>query len=139
VLGEGRVESRTCSRSAATWIRECSIPFSRSATALGLGEEWFTQLNEIYYAREKQAYALLDALGCKYRPGQAGLFVWAELPEDYEGDSFQFSDEVMEKCDVFLTPGAIFGSEGKRYIRITLCCPAELLEKAANAIKERFR
>ena len=70
--------------------------------------------------------------------GQAGLFVWAELPEDYEGDSFQFSDEVMEKCDVFLTPGAIFGSEGKRYIRITLCCPAELLEKAANAIKERF-
>ena len=61
-----------------------------------------------------------------------------ELPEDYEGDSFQFSDEVMEKCDVFLTPGAIFGSEGKRYIRITLCCPAELLEKAANAIKERF-
>ena len=109
-----------------------------AATALGLGEEWFTQLNEIYYAREKQAYALLDALGCKYRPGQAGLFVWAELPEDYEGDSFQFSDEVMEKCDVFLTPGAIFGSEGKRYIRITLCCPAELLEKAANAIKERF-
>lgn len=84
-----------------------------AATALGLGEEWFTQLNEIYYAREKQAYALLDALGCKYRPGQAGLFVWAELPEDYEGDSFQFSDEVMEKCDVFLTPGAIFGSEGQ--------------------------
>ena len=109
-----------------------------AATALGLGEDWFTQLNEIYYAREKQAYALLDALGCKYRLGQAGLFVWAELPEDYEGDSFQFSDEVMEKCDVFLTPGAIFGSEGKRYIRITLCCPAELLEKAANAIKERF-
>ena len=32
----------------------------------------------------------------------------------------------------------IFGSEGKRYIRITLCCPAELLEKAANAVKERF-
>ena len=28
-----------------------------AATALGLGEEWFTQLNEIYYAREKQAYA----------------------------------------------------------------------------------
>ena len=109
------------------------------ATALALGEEWFTQLNDIYYAREKQAYALLDALGCKYRPGQAGLFVWAELPEEYEGDSFQFSDEVMEKCDVFLTPGAIFGSEGKRYIRITLCCPAELLEKAANAVRERFR
>ena len=49
-----------------------------------------------------------------------------------------FSDEVMEKCDVFVTPGAIFGSEGKRYVRITLCCPAELLEKAAQRVRERL-
>ena len=109
-----------------------------AATALGLGEEWFTQLNEIYYAREKQAYALLDALGCKYREHQAGLFVWAELPESYEGDSFAFSDEVMDKCDVFLTPGGIFGSEGNRYIRITLCCPEELLKKATDNIIAKF-
>ncbi|MBR2049506.1 MAG: aminotransferase class I/II-fold pyridoxal phosphate-dependent enzyme [Rikenellaceae bacterium] len=107
-------------------------------TALSLGDEWFKELNEIYYAREKQAYELLDALGCTYRKGQAGLFIWAELPESYEGDSFQFSDEVMEKCDVFVTPGAIFGSEGKRYVRITLCCPAELLEKAAQRVRERL-
>ncbi|MBR2420638.1 MAG: aminotransferase class I/II-fold pyridoxal phosphate-dependent enzyme [Rikenellaceae bacterium] len=107
-------------------------------TALSLGDEWFKELNEIYYAREKQGYELLDALGCTYRKGQAGLFIWAELPKNYEGDSFQFSDEVMEKCDVFVTPGAIFGSEGKRYVRITLCCPAELLEKAAQRVRERL-
>ena len=107
-------------------------------TALALGEEWFKELNDIYYGREKQAYALLDALGCKYREHQAGLFVWAELPESYEGDSFAFSDEVMDKCDVFLTPGGIFGSEGKRYIRITLCCPEELLKKATENIKAKF-
>ena len=107
-------------------------------TALSLGDEWFKELNDIYYAREKQGYELLDALGCTYRKDQAGLFIWAELPESYEGDSFQFSDEVMEKCDVFVTPGAIFGSEGKRYVRITLCCPAELLEKAAQRVRERL-
>ena len=70
----------------------------------------------------------------RYREHQAGLFIWAELPESYEGDSFAFSDEVMERCDVFLTPGAIFGSEGRRYIRITLCCPEELLKKATDNI-----
>ena len=107
-------------------------------TALALGEEWFKELNDIYYGREKQAYALLDALGCKYREHQAGLFVWAELPESYEGDSFAFSDEVMDKCDVFLTPGGIFGSEGNRYIRITLCCPEELLKKATDNIIAKF-
>ena len=96
-----------------------------AAQALSLGDDWFKSLNDIYYGREKQAYELLDALGCSYRKGQAGLFVWAKIPENFEGDSFAFSDEVMEKCDVFLTPGGIFGSEGKRYIRITLCCPAD--------------
>ena len=107
-------------------------------TALALGDEWFKELNEIYYEREKQGYAILDALGCKYRPNQAGLFIWAEIPEDYEGDCYDFSDEVMEKCDVFLTPGGIFGTEGKRYVRITLCCPAELLKKATDNIKARY-
>ena len=65
-------------------------------TALSLGREWFDELNAIYYRRERQAYALLDALGCRYRPRQAGLFVWAELPEGYEGDSLSFSYEVLE-------------------------------------------
>lgn len=108
-------------------------------TALSLGEEWFEELNAIYYAREKEGYALLDALGCRYMPHQAGLFIWAELPEDYVGDSYQFSDEVMEQCDVFLTPGAIFGTEGARYVRITLCCPAEVLARAAKLVQERWR
>lgn len=109
-----------------------------SETALALGEEWFKELNDIYYGREKQAYALLDALGCRYRPHQAGLFIWAELPEGYQGDSFSFSDEVMEKCDVFLTPGGIFGSEGNGYIRITLCCPEALLQKATERIVAKY-
>lgn len=109
-----------------------------AATALSLPQEWFDSLNAVYYRREKQGYALLDALGCPYRPNQAGLFIWAELPESYPGDSFDFSDEVLDRCDVFLTPGAIFGSEGRRYIRVTLCLPEEVLEKAAARIRERW-
>ena len=107
-------------------------------TALALGEEWFTELNAIYREREKQGMELLDALGCTYQPNQAGLFIWAEIPADFEGDGYDFSDEVMEKCDVFLTPGGIFGTEGKRYIRITLCCPTELLKKATDNIKAKY-
>ena len=107
-------------------------------TALSLGEDWFTELNAIYREREKEGNALLDALGCTYQPNQAGLFIWAEIPADYEGDCYDFSDEVMEKCDVFLTPGGIFGTEGKRYVRITLCCPAELLKKATENVKARY-
>ena len=106
-----------------------------AAEALSLGDEWFTQLNEIYYAREKEGFNLLDALGCTYRKDQAGLFLWAELPESFKGDCFEFSDMVLDKCDVFVTPGGVFGAEGKRCIRISLCVPAEKLKKADDKVK----
>mgnify|MGYP003290839480 FL=1 len=109
-----------------------------AATALALGDEWYAELNEEYYAREEYGYRLLDALGCSYRKGQAGLFVWAELPAEFEGDCYAFSDRVLERCGVFVTPGGIFGSEGNRYIRISLCAKREQLAEAIEAIEKNF-
>ena len=109
-----------------------------AATALALGDEWYAELNEEYYAREAYGYRLLDALGCSYRKGQAGLFIWAELPAEFEGDCYAFSDRVLERCGVFVTPGGIFGSEGDRYIRISLCAKREQLAEAIEAIEKNF-
>lgn len=109
-----------------------------AATALVLGDEWYAELNEEYYAREEYGYRLLDALGCTYRKGQAGLFVWAELPREFDGDCYAFSDRVLERCGVFVTPGGIFGSEGNRYIRISLCAKREQLAEAIEAIEKNF-
>lgn len=109
-----------------------------AAEALALGDEWYAELNEEYYAREAYGYRLLDALGCSYRKGQAGLFIWAELPAEFEGDCYAFSDRVLERCGVFVTPGGIFGSEGDRYIRISLCAKREQLAEAIEAIEKNF-
>lgn len=109
-----------------------------AAEALALDNEWFDELNTTYYAREAAGYALLDALGCEYRKNQAGLFVWAKIPASFEGDCFAFSDKVLDECDVFVTPGGIFGSEGEHYIRISLCMPKERLAEAAERVKSRF-
>lgn len=109
-----------------------------AATALALGDEWYAELNEEYYAREEYGYRLLDALGCSYRKGQAGLFIWAELPAEFDDDCYAFSDRVLERCGVFVTPGGIFGSEGDRYIRISLCAKREQLAEAIEAIAKNF-
>ena len=110
-----------------------------AAVALNLGDDWYEELNSTYYARESKGYELLDVLGCKYRAEQAGLFVWAELPEDFEGNCYDFSDNVLYNCGVFITPGGIFGSEGERYIRISLCATEQVIESAINKIKENFK
>ncbi len=109
-----------------------------AAEALALDDEWYAELNDEYYAREEYGYRLLDALGCTYRKGQAGLFIWAELPAEFEGDCYAFSDRVLERCGVFVTPGGIFGSEGNRYIRISLCAKREQLAEAIEAIEKNF-
>lgn len=109
-----------------------------AAAALALGDDWYAEQNRVYRSREKAGMELLDALGCRYEPRQAGLFLWARLPEEFPGDCYAFSDRLLERCDLFVTPGAVFGEAGLRYIRISLCAPEETLREAEKRIREQF-
>ncbi len=104
------------------------------AAALQLGDSWFASLNKIYQQRAVQVYRLLDSLKCHYDADQAGLFVWARLPEGINDTAF--IDEVLQGTRVFITPGSIFGSNGKGFIRVSLCADSEKIEEAAQRIEE---
>ena len=106
-----------------------------AAKALSLGPEWYSSLNETYSARREKAFSLLDLLECTYDRQQAGMFVWAKTPPSH-ADGYALSDAVLAAARVFITPGGIFGSMGTPYIRISLCAPAETLEKAITRIKD---
>lgn len=108
-----------------------------AAEALDLDEEWYRSLNAVYREREVKGFELLDLIGCSYAKPQSGLFVWGRLPEG-AGDCFEFSDKLLYGCGVFITPGGIFGSEGNNYIRISLCSPVEVLERAKQRIREKM-
>ncbi len=110
-----------------------------AAEALALGDEWFSALNATYRQRQDKAYELLEALGCTFTHTQAGLFVWASMPADFKGDCFAFSDKVLATCDIFITPGGIFGSEGLRNVRISLCVNSDVLQTAINRIKQNWK
>jgi aspartate/methionine/tyrosine aminotransferase len=63
------------------------------------------------------------------------MFVWARIPDRYE-DGYELSDEVLYNTHVFITPGGIFGSQGKRYIRVSLCSPGDLYRESIRRINE---
>ena len=104
-----------------------------AATALGLGDEWYEEQNREYYAREQIGKAIFDALGIEYAANQAGLFLWGRLPEGE--NCYDFCDKLLYEKGVFLTPGDIFGSEGDRYMRLSLCAPQSLLVQVLNKVK----
>ncbi|MEO6682267.1 MAG: aminotransferase class I/II-fold pyridoxal phosphate-dependent enzyme [Ginsengibacter sp.] len=106
-----------------------------AAKALGLDAEWYKHLNSIYDSRRQKAFELLDLLECTYSKDQAGLFVWAAIPSNYES-GFSLSDEVLENGNVFITPGGIFGDAGNQYIRVSLCARENIFEEAIIRIKE---
>ncbi|MEO0732040.1 MAG: aminotransferase class I/II-fold pyridoxal phosphate-dependent enzyme [Bacteroidota bacterium] len=108
-------------------------PVQAAATvALGLGQDWYQELNGHYRQRRAVARRIMDALGCAYREDQVGLFVWAKCPPAMTG--YEVSDRALYDHDVFLTPGGIFGSQGENYVRISLCSPVPQLEAALSRL-----
>lgn len=105
-----------------------------AAKALDLERDWYDSVNAVYKKRREKVFNLLDLLKCSYNRNQAGLFVWASIPENYK-NGFELSDKVLVEANVFITPGAIFGSAGDTYVRVSLCTPEEKLDEAISRIK----
>lgn len=105
-----------------------------AAKALQLSDDWHTALNQIYTNRRNKVFELLTLLNCTYSTHQVGLFVWAAIPAGYT-NGYQLSDEVLYNCNVFITPGGIFGNAGDNYVRVSLCNTVEKIEEAIQRIK----
>ena len=109
-----------------------------AAEALNNSEEWHRTYNIETYARRRQwAERIMDTLGCTYDKRQVGMFLWGKIPEKY-ADVEELTERVLHEARVFITPGFIFGSNGARYIRISLCAKEEKIQQALERIKEIF-
>ena len=98
--------------------------------ALKADESWFSTLNAEYYRRAAVAGRIMDAIGAKYNPDSAGLFVWGKVSVP----PVELSDRLLHEAGVFITPGFIFGKNGEQYMRISLCAPVPVMEKALERI-----
>ncbi len=97
--------------------------------ALAQDQQWFDQLNQVYHQRRNVAEEIIHQLGCTFDPKQVGMFLWAQIPERYE-NGYEFTDLLLKESQVFITPGNIFGENGKRFIRLSLCSSIDRLNEA---------
>ena len=131
--------------------------------ALSQGPEWFEELNAEYRRRRLLAGRIFDIIGAEYDRNSSGMFLWGRISkdnkltgrelqqEDAKTDSLQdgigdsggvqdkslgelVSDRILYDAGVFITPGFIFGRNGRDYVRISLCAKPEVLERAAEQI-----
>lgn len=106
--------------------------------ALKADDDWYKKINETYAERRVIAEQIMTALGCAFDPNQSGLFLWGRIPGTV-ADVERLTDHVLHDCRVFITPGFIFGSNGSRYIRISLCATPDKMKEALARIKENYK
>ena len=103
-----------------------------AVVALNSSKEWFKELNKTYKKRRKIVWEIFDILGCSYNKESVGLFVWAKSPKGRS--AIEFTDQLLKEKEVFMTPGSIFGKNGKDYIRASLC----VSEADLNTVLQRL-
>ncbi len=104
-----------------------------AAKALEADIDWYEGNNHNYRNRRRLAGEIMNALGCTYDEKQVGMFLWGKIPDSC-ADVEVLTERVLHEARVFITPGFIFGSNGARFIRISLCCKDAQLEEALKRI-----
>lgn len=105
-----------------------------AAKAYDNSDEWHRQANiETYRNRRAVAERIMNELGCTFDEAQTGMFLWGKIPDKY-ADAEELTEKLLHEAKVFITPGFIFGSNGQRYIRISLCAKDDKIKEALGRI-----
>ncbi len=110
------------------------LPMQLAAVeALSNPSSWYDDVNVLYSERKLVAFKILECLGCAIDKNQVGMFVWAKIPDSIVSVE-ALSNKILYDANVFITPGFIFGSNGNRYLRISLCTDTLALQQALEQI-----
>lgn len=106
-----------------------------AAEALHADMTWYEEINAVYKPRRELAEEIARTLNCSFDPAQRGMFLWVKVPETFKNGA-ELADRLLYEARVFATPGIVFGSEGDKFIRISLCATEDKLRQALNRIKQ---
>lgn len=109
------------------------LPIMDAATeALGTGNEWITERNEIYRRRRDLVVERLKTLRAGFRIPRGAIYLWFQVPVGMTSNTF--TESLLKDTGVSLAPGSIFGGHGEGYARLSLCVPEARLHEAMDRL-----
>ena len=90
--------------------------------------------NARYQRRRDLIIDKINSMGLQARPPQAGLYVWAKVPNGYT--SVEFTNDLLEQVGVVVTPGVGYGKRGEGYVRLSLTIADASLVKGLSRLAE---
>ncbi len=95
---------------------------------LNFDENWHKQMINFYKKQRDLLLERFSLLGLKslYIP-KGSLYLWLKIPENFQ-DSIEYTNYLLEKKLILITPGLAFGKNGKKFIRVCFSVKLENLD-----------
>lgn len=97
-------------------------------------QDYIKQKNDTYQRRRDLVVDTLNSIGLQAKVPKASIYVWAKVPEGYT--SLEFTNDLLNKLGVVVTPGTGFGKNGEGYVRLSLTVPDAGLVKGLSRLAE---
>jgi LL-diaminopimelate aminotransferase len=103
-----------------------------SIAALTEARNFPREMSEVYRRRRDLVAEGLHAIGLDVRPPRATPYFWVRVPEGHTSSSF--TELVLERANVVVSPGGAYGPSGEGFVRISLTVADDRLEEAVDRI-----
>ncbi|MGH8668890.1 MAG: alanine transaminase [Burkholderiales bacterium] len=111
-----------------------------SIVALEGPQDCVSSIRNTYQKRRDVMVKGLHDIGWMVEVPKASMYVWAKIPEAYEGlGSIEFTKRLLEGAKIAVAPGIGFGDYGNDHVRIALIENEHRLRQAVRGIRDMFR
>ena len=104
-----------------------------AAFALDHAEELARPVARRYQERRDLVIEGFRSLGWEARPTPATMFIWLEVPKGF--DSQGWSQHLIDRAGVVVTPGNAFGPGGEGYFRVSLVAAPNVIREAIARLR----
>lgn len=101
--------------------------------ALTNSGEHIENMCRVYQRRRDALVNGLNSLGWQVKLPKAAFYIWIKIPQ--RTDSIKFSNLLLEKADVVVTPGVGFGKYGEGHIRMALTVSENRIIEAIERLR----
>lgn len=102
--------------------------------ALKTHDDYLVNMRATYQRKRDIAVEGLNELGWKLKKPLATFYLWVPVPAGF--NSMTFTEHLIHKADVCVSPGIGFGDLGEGYVRIALVDSDERIKEAIARLKK---
>ncbi|MFC6182292.1 aminotransferase class I/II-fold pyridoxal phosphate-dependent enzyme [Lactiplantibacillus daowaiensis] len=111
-----------------------SISQAAGIEALTHGLDDGPKMRDIYQARRDYLVSRLSEIGINYLYPTGAFYVFAQVPADFNGNSWDFATQLAQEAHVAVIPGSAFGTSGEGWFRISYAASMANLRNSMNQL-----